>query len=41
MTKTRGPRWLGDPARRRSVLRIAGLVVGLALFGLAIHFAMR
>ncbi len=40
-TKIRRPRWLADPARRRSVLRIAGLFVGLALFAVAIYFAMR
>jgi len=34
-------RRLLEPANRRGILRVAGLLVGLALFAAAIHFAMR
>jgi hypothetical protein len=33
--------WFQDPKRRRTVLRVVGLCVGLLFFAAAVHFAMR
>jgi uncharacterized membrane protein YbhN (UPF0104 family) len=33
--------WFQDPERRRTVLRVVGLCVGLLFFAAAVHFAMR